>query len=183
MHTTYHSETTDNETMIRIAIQFILLVLIQSLIFNNLIIGGYAMACVFVYSIIALPVTLNDNLRLTIGFLLGLMVDIFANTQGLNALCCTMAVALQRPVFHLYVNREEDLAGATPSSRSMGHAAFLKYAVTMTLIYCALMHTVESFSFFNFGRLMLRISTGTVYTFVIVFAIDSILSHRRGAKS
>lgn len=72
MHTAYHSETTDNETMIRIAIQFILLVLIQSLIFNNLIIGGYAMACVFVYSIIALPVTLNDNLRLTIGFLLGL---------------------------------------------------------------------------------------------------------------
>ena len=112
--------------MIRIAIQFILLVLVQSLIFNNLIIGGCAMACVFVYSIIALPVTLNDNLRLTIGFLLGLMVDIFANTQGLNALCCTVAVMLQRPVFHLYVNREEDLAGAAPSSRSMGHAACLQ---------------------------------------------------------
>lgn len=83
--------------MIRIAIQFILLVLIQSLIFNNLIIGGCAMACVFIYSIIALPVTLNDNLRLTIGFLLGLLVDIFANTQGLNALCCTVAVALHAP--------------------------------------------------------------------------------------
>ena len=168
--------------MIRIAIQFILLVLTQSLIFNNLIIGGCAMACVFIYSIIALPVKLNDNLRLTIGFMLGLAVDIFANTQGLNALCCTITVTLQRPVFHLYVNREEDLAGAVPSSRSMGHTAFLKYAVTMTLIYCALVHAIESFSFFNFGRLMLRISTGTAYTFIVIFAIDSILSHRRESK-
>lgn len=140
------------------------------------------MACVFIYTIIALPVTYNDNIRLTIAFLLGLAVDVFANTLGLNALCCTLLVALQRPVFHLYVNREEDLAGAAPTSRSMGHAAFMKYAVTISLVYCVLMHTIEAFSFFNAGRLALRITTGTAYTFVVIFAIDSILSHRREAK-
>lgn len=169
--------------MIRIITQAILLILIQALIFDKLIIGGCAMAHIFLYTIIAMPVTLNDNIRLTIAFLSGLAIDILTNTQGLNALCCTLTIAIQRPIFHLYVNREEDLGGASPSSQSMGLPAFIKYALSIALIYTILYHSIETFSLHNYSRMLLRIATGTIYTLTIIIATDTILTHRRRAKN
>lgn len=67
---------------------------------------------------------------------------------------------------------DDDLAGRSPSSRTMGHAAFMKYLITMTAAYCTMVFTVEAFQFFNFRLLVLRILASTAYTFILLYAID-----------
>ena len=107
-------------------------------------------------------------------FVTGLMLDIFCDTPGVNALCCTVLSFARKPIFHLYVSTDDDLAGRSPSARTMGAAAYMKFMLTMVLAYCA----IESFQLFSPGLLVLRIAASTVYTFVMLYGLDILLMSR-----
>lgn len=158
---------------LKYALLFLLLIPAQSIVFNHLVLFDVAVPLVFVYLIVFLPVTIGTNLSTSLGFLAGLMVDIFCDTPGLNAFSCTLLAFARKPLFHLYVSYDDDLAGRSPSARTMGAAAFMKYMVTMVLLYCILVFTIEAFQFFNFRLLILRILASTLYTFVLLYAIDA----------
>lgn len=160
-------------------IKVVLLVLAQAVIFNNLVLFGVAVPLVFIYAIISMPITWPTNLSVTIGFLLGLVVDIFSNTYGVNALSCTMLSFARKPIFHLYVQRDDDLAGLKPSQRSMGSAAFLKYMVTMTVIYCAMAITIDAFAVFSVWRILIQIIASAAFTSVLIYAFDSIFTRQQ----
>ena len=93
-----------------------------------------------------------------------------------------MLAFARKPIFHLYVQRDDDLAGLKPSQRSMGSAAFLKYMLTMTVAYCALALTVDSLAVFSFWRILLQIITSSIFTSALIYALDSIFTrqHEKG---
>lgn len=99
---------------IQILLAFLLLVPAQAVIFNHLALFNVALPIVFIYIVIMLPVTLGTNWSTTIGFLAGLAVDMFCDTAGVNALSCTVLAFARKPVFHLYVSTDDDLAGRSP---------------------------------------------------------------------
>ena len=72
--------------IIKFAISFVIIVLLQVTVFNHLVLFGVAVPMVFICWLLRLPVTLNVNWVLTCGFVLGLTVDIFSDTLGMNAL-------------------------------------------------------------------------------------------------
>lgn len=158
---------------IRYALTFLLLIPAQAILFDHLILFDVAVPEVFVYLIVMLPVTLGTNRSMLLSFAGGLLLDMMCNTPGLNALCATVLSFVRKPVFHLYVSDDDDLASNVPSSRSMGHPAFLKYLITMVLLYCTMLFTIEAFQFLNYRLLLLRIVSSTIYTFIIIYAIDS----------
>ncbi len=160
---------------------FVALVVAQVIIFNHLFLFNVALPLVFIYFIIKLPVTLGINWTMTLSFLLGLTIDIFSDTQGMNALACTIFATLKKPVLRLYFPREEDLTDPEPSIKSLGLAVYMKYLISMTVVYCVLYFTIESFSFFNPIRLLLRVIGSSALTFSLILGIDS-LSIRRNAK-
>ena len=127
-----------------------------------------------------LPVPPGTNISTNIGFLPGITLDIFCDTAGVNALAATVLAFARKPVFHLYVSIDDDLAGRSPSARAMGHASFMKYLVTMVLAYCAMVFTVEAFQFFNFRLLVLRILASTAYSFILLYALDCATLLRAG---
>lgn len=164
---------------IKYALAFILLIPAQAIVFDHTILFNVAVPLVFLYLIISLPVTLGTNLSVSLSFLAGFFLDIFSDTPGVNALCCTVLSFVRKPVFHLYVSIDDDLASRSPSSVSMGHAAFMKYMLTMVLIYSAMLFTVEAFQFFSFKLLLLRIAASTAYTFVMLYALDCLTMRRK----
>ena len=109
--------------MSKIALQFILLTIIlvtaQVIVFNHISLFNVAVPMVFIYVIIRLPITLSLNWMVTIGFFLGLTVDIFSDTYGMNAMACTLLAMLRRPILRLYVPREEDLTKPEPTMMSL----------------------------------------------------------------
>ena len=167
------------KTVLTYIFLFFLLVICQAVIFNNLILFNTAIALVFLYLLIELPVTIPTNGMLAIGFVLGLSVDVFQDTPGLNALCCTVLAFIRRPMFHLYVPRDEDFSGKRLSIKTLGTAAFLKYMLTAVLIYCILYFSIEAFSYADIARLVMRIVASTLFTFVVIYAIDSLTVTRR----
>lgn len=168
--------------MSKITLQFILLgvilVLAQVIVFNHICLFNVAVPMVFFYLIIRLPITLSTNWMLTIGFFLGLIVDVFSDTYGMNAIACTVEAMMRRPILRLYVPREEDLARPEPSMYSLGTTAYLKYILTMTLLYCTLIFVIEAFTFFNPIQLVLRIVFSTILSMVLMLGIDSLMTPR-----
>lgn len=166
---------------IKYAIAFLLLVPAQAIVFNHMILLNVAVPVVFIYLIIMLPVTIGTNLSTLLGFLAGFLLDMFCDTPGVNALCATVLAFARKPIFHLYVSMDDDLAGRSPSSRTMGHAAFMKFMLTMVVAYCAMVFTVEAFQFFNFRLLVLRILASSAYTFILLYALDCLSLRPREA--
>lgn len=168
-----------NKTSLNLLLLFLVLVPAQALVFNNLVLFDVAVPMAFIFLIITLPVTFSANLAMTIGFVTGLCVDILSDTPGLNALASTVLAFVRRPVFHLYMPADNDLAEQRPALRNMGVAAFLKYAATMALIYSVLIFTIESVGHFNLRLYTLRVLASAVYTFIIIYALACITVTRR----
>lgn len=168
-----------NKTSLTLLVLFLVLIPAQALVFNNLVLFNVAVPFVFIFLLITLPVTFSANLAMTIGFVTGLTVDILADTAGVNALASTILAFVRRPVFHLYMPVDNDLAEQRPSLRNMGVAAFLKFAVTMALIYCMTVFLIECIGCFNLKLLILRTLSSTVYTFIMIYALACLTVGRR----
>lgn len=160
-------------------ILFIALVVAQSVIFNNLVLFNSAVALVFLFMIIQLPVTVSTNATMTTAFLLGLSVDIFQDTPGLNAMACTLITFMRRPIFHLYVPRDEDLSGKRVCINTLGTDAYLKYMLTIVVLYCSIYFALEAINYRDIQRLLIRIAASSVFTFIVIYAIDSLTVTRR----
>ncbi len=156
----------------------LILVLAQVIVFNHIRLFTVAVPFVFIYLIIRLPLSMPTYQTLTVGFFLGLLIDIFADTPGLNAMACTVLAMCRRGVLRLCFNREEDLTDQEPAMRTLGTGPYLKYMVTMVLIYSTVIFLLESFTFFRPWHLLLSIASSTLLTAVLLLGVDSILSKR-----
>ena len=167
------------KTILNYIILFIVLILTQVIICNNICLFNTAVPIIFIYLIIRLPLTLNINIALTIAFLLGLTIDIFSNTHGMHALACTITAFLRKSIIKLYVPREEDISDGEPTIKSIGYTQYFKYLFTIVLFYCTIIFIIESCSFFNLIRLLAQITTSTILSFIIILGIDRIATKKR----
>jgi rod shape-determining protein MreD len=168
--------------MTKTVIQFIVLflaMLVLQLVCNKIVLFNIAMPVVFIYLILRLPVNLHGGWVLTIAFFSGLIIDIFNNTPGMNALACTIMAALRRPVFNLFVSRENDMNIPIPSVDSMGVSDYFKYMATLVTIYCTLIFLIQAFSLHNFALTVARIVGSSILSVIIIFGLDTLVSTRR----
>ena len=168
-----------NRTALNILINALILIPVQAVFFNNMVLFGTAVPLVFIYIIITLPITYSSSLAMTIGFTTGLAVDIFSDTPGVNALACTLLAFLQRGIFHLYVSNDIDLAEQRPMPRTMSPSVFMKYALTMTAVYCIIVFGIEAIQVFNLKLFVLRVIASTIYSFILIYAIAGLTASSR----
>lgn len=164
-----------NKDVIIFSLLFVIMVALQVLICNHIAIFNVAVPIIFIYFIIRLPVSLGKGALFTFAFLLGLCVDIFSDTPGVNALGCTILSALKRPVFYSYIAKDDKTKILTPSVSSMGVGAYCKYLVTMVGIYCLLAFSIEYFNFADVKEIVILASSSTALTFISLLAIDCLM--------
>ncbi|MBQ2878601.1 MAG: rod shape-determining protein MreD, partial [Bacteroidaceae bacterium] len=68
----------------------ILLILVQSLIFNRIHLFGYATAAVYLIFLLKLPRYTSRNELLLWAFIMGITIDLFGSTPGINAAAATL---------------------------------------------------------------------------------------------
>ena len=152
---------------------FIGLVLLQVLILNNVHIAGYATPFLYIYLILKFESDTPRNALMLWAFFLGLAVDVFSDTPGMNA-AATVLLAFLRPTFlRLFVPRDT-LDTLVPAIRTMGILPFLKYLVVSVLVHRGLLLTLEFFSFAHIGTLLLRIAASTLLTVTCIMAVEGI---------
>lgn len=161
-------------TVVNFGILFLVLLLAQVLIFNNLILFHCAMAMVFVYFYIRMPMSWSPSVVMSTAFVMGFFVDVFSDTLGMNTLASVVLCGARPVIFTLYSSHDDVSEVAAPSMRTMGTGPYLKYALSMVVLYCLLVYVIEAFGFFDIGRLVLRIVASSIFTGILIVAIDSI---------
>ena len=64
---------------------FIVLILLQVLVLNNVQFLGFLNPYIYILFILSLPVKFPRWITLILGFVLGLIIDVFSNTIGTHA--------------------------------------------------------------------------------------------------
>ena len=125
-------------TLFHFLILFIAL-LVAQVICSKIILFGVAMPIIYIYLILRLPLSYSLNWTLTIAFLFGLFVDMFNNTQGMNALACTVMTIMRRPVFDLFILKDDGNGSLSSSSLRMNKSKTGRLMMVITVHASAFM--------------------------------------------
>ncbi|NOX86147.1 MAG: rod shape-determining protein MreD [Chlorobi bacterium] len=161
-----------NNIYLKNIIRFILLVLLQVLVLNNMNLMGYMNPYVYILFILLLPADISGVLLLLLAFLTGITIDFFGNTLGLNA-AATVLMAFTRPkVLNLFFKNIEFGQNEEPGIAKMGFGKFLRYVFILVLIHHTALFFLEVFSFQEFRDTVYRIIISSVFsTFIIMILV------------
>jgi rod shape-determining protein MreD len=165
-----------NNMFLKNFVRFVLLVSLQIFLLNKVNFFGYLNPYIYILFIMLLPFETPGWLLLLFGFVTGLIIDMFANTPGLNA-AATVLMAFMRPaVINLVGNRPDYDQSGEPSMRDMGFQWFLPYAIMMVLIHHCALNLIDVFSFREFGQTFLRVIISSSFTLIFIFLAQYMLS-------
>ncbi len=164
-----------NKDILKFSVLFFIMLLLQVLICNHIAIFNVAVPIIFIYFIIRLPISIGQGWLFTLSFLLGLIVDICADTPGVNALSCTLLAALKKPIYYAYVPKDDKTMDLIPSISSLGVATYCKFLVTLIGIYCILVFSIEYFSFADVKEVVILSASSCLLTFITLLAIDCLI--------
>ena len=148
------------------------------LILNHLNLGGYTNPYLYVYFILLLPFATPRWLLLILAFIMGLSIDLFSNTPGLNA-AATVLMAFFRPfVIRAISNIPEDELGVQPSLRIQGFKWFFSYTVILVLIHHLTLFYLEIFRFEELFQTLFRVILSSIFTLGLIFLSELIFYGR-----
>ena len=156
---------------------FVGLALIQVLIFNKICLFGLATPFVYVYFILAMDRDINHNVLMVMAFMLGLVVDVFYNTPGVNASASVLVAFLRPNLLRLFTPRDE-FDSFEPGIHVMGIWPYVRYAFIVVLLHHAALFFLETFSFARIEFLLLRILCSTLLTVLLLVSVEFI-RHKR----
>ena len=164
--------------ILRYSGMFLVLMVLQLLIFNNIEFSGYVNPYIYVMFILVLPVAIPSWILLILAFLTGFVIDLFSGTIGVHSFATVMAGFVRPWVLSLNVTAEASEPDMSPSSYRSGLRWFMIYVVTVVFIHHLALFFVEVFSFRNFFHTLLRVLLSTAVTTFFIVLIDFIRPHR-----
>ena len=150
----------------------IVLILFQVLILNNIQFNGYINPYLYIYFILLLPFETPRWLLLLSAFLLGLSLDAFTNTFGLNAAACVLMAFVRPFVISAISTGTEFMIGHSPSLKNQGFKWFAYYSITLILIHHFSLFYLEIFRFSEFFQTLLRVLLSSAFTLLLVFIAE-----------
>jgi rod shape-determining protein MreD len=164
-------------SILRFGLIFILLILLQLLLFNNIQFSGYVNPYVYILFILLLPVEIPAWFMLIISFSTGLIIDMFSGTPGMHSSATLMAGFFRPYILRVIAPRDGYEAGSSPSMIAYGFRWFLSYTLLIVLIHHTTLFYLEVFRFSEFFRTMLRVFLSSIFSISFILLIEF---YRRG---
>lgn len=158
-------------SILRFGLIFILLILLQILLFNNIQFSGYVNPYVYVMFILLLPVEIPSWLLLLLSFTTGVIMDFFSGSPGMHSSATVLAGFVRPYVLRVISPRDGYEPGSDPSMLTYGFIWFLTYTLLIVLVHHTALFYLEVFRFADFFRTMLRVLLSSLFsiTFILLF--------------
>ena len=153
-------------------IRFVVLVLMQVLIVQNIHLGSYIILLPYVLIILLFPFDTPKLVLLIGSFFVGLTVDAFYDTVGLHAAACTLMAFSRYYLLKFIAPRDGYEQGLEPNIDDMGPAWFITYAGSLIFIHHFFFFFLEVFRWNEFFRTLFRILLSTIGTFAFIYVIQ-----------
>jgi rod shape-determining protein MreD len=154
--------------ILKYIIQFLLLVVLQVFILNNVQLGGFINPYIYILFILLLPVNTPKWLLLVLGFILGISIDIFAHTPGMNS-TATVFIAFIRPyLLEFIAPREGYEKDSSPRLNIYGFTWFLRYTFILVLIHHFVLFYIEVYRFSDFFLTFSRVILSSLFSSLLI---------------
>ena len=164
-----------NSTILKNIARFIVLVLIQVFILNNIRINGYINPYLYVMFILLLPFETPGWILLISSFFLGLSIDLFTHTPGMHT-SASVFMAFCRPGIIRFISGNKDIeAGMMPGIKDMGFRWFFIYSFMLILLHHILFFLLEVFRMNEILQTFYRIILSSVSTLILVLLVEYLL--------
>jgi len=159
-------------------IRFIVLILLQVTVFNNIQLSGFINPYVYILFILLLPFETPPWILLFLSFFMGLSIDVFSNTIGIHASACVFMAFLRPFVLNLISVRDNYESDIEQGLSIYGFSWFFKYALILTLAHHSFLFIVEVFSFHNFGDTLVRVILSSIFSLILIIISQFIISKK-----
>jgi len=164
-------------SILRYGLIFILLIMAQVLVFNNIQFSGYVNPYVYIMFILLLPVDIPAWLLLLLSFATGLIIDFFSGTPGMHT-SATLTAGFVRPyVLRLISPREGYETSSDPSMLTYGFKWFFSYTFLIVTIHHTALFFIEVFRFTEFFSTIWRVILSSIFSITFILLIEY---YRRG---
>lgn len=164
-------------SVLRFTLIFILLILLQVLLFNNIQFSGYVNPYVYILFILLLPVEIPSWLLLLLSFATGIIMDFLSGSPGMHTSATVLAGFVRPYVLRVISPRDGYEPGSDPSMLIYGFRWFLTYTLFIVIIHHTTLFYLEVFRFADFFRTMLRVILSSLFSMTFILLIEF---YRRG---
>jgi rod shape-determining protein MreD len=151
---------------------FLVLCLAQALVLNRIQLFHCATPLLYVYFVLTFRRGYPKWAILLWSFVMGLTIDMFANTPGVATGSLTLIGALQPYVLELFLPHEAD-EHMPVKAAVMGWGNFVTYTFLLVLLFCLVFFSLETFSFFNWLHWLECIGGSTLLTIVLILTLEN----------
>lgn len=154
--------------------RFVLLMLLQLTVFNNIYLGGYINPCIYLLFVAMLPTNTGRLAMLLISFGSGLFIDLFSNMPGFHTAACTLVGFLRVMWADKILLRDNDDTIETPSIYSVSYQQFSIYLLLLLIAYYLLYYMLVDFSLRGLPATLLSTLFSSLVTFLLALLYQSI---------
>lgn len=163
--------------VIKYIILFIALILVQIIVLNNVLLFGYLNPLLYILFVIIYPLKRDRGLFLLLSFLLGLCIDFFVNSGGINAGAILFIAYIRLPLLKGLLNKSE-IDFPVFNIDKLPFLKLFSYIAILTFTHHFIVYSLEYFKM----NAIITIFSRTILTsiFTIILIIFSLLLMNRG---
>ena len=163
---------------LRFALGFVFFVLLQGVVFKNIILFEHAFCFIYIYFLLNLPVDTRPVIAIPVGFAMGLSVDMFYNTSGMHAAASVLVMFLRDRWLNLITPQGGFEIGASPTIKVSGVLWYIGYALPIILIHQLMLFYIESYGFGMFWFTFYKVILSTMFTFIMCVVLQVLFIRR-----
>lgn len=167
-----------NRYQLYLPVSFLLYLFLQIIFFQRLILFDTAFCLPYIGFILFLPLSFTTVALMVLGFLLGLLIDFFQNSQGLHASAAVFVGFIR----NFWLDRITPPGGYETSGdqpfASLGVIWFLYYTIPILLLHHLLLFFIEAGGFSMTGITLLKTISSFFFTFMVLFFYRFVFSRR-----
>jgi hypothetical protein len=156
-------------------VSFFIYVLAQVLLLKNLVLFNTGFCFVYVAFILLLPIETSTLVLMSLGFIMGFVIDIFYNSLGLHALTMVFVAYLRNYWLSAITPQGGYDLGTVPNLKANGLQWFLVYMMPLVFIHHLTLFLVESAGFTLFWYSMLKTITSLLFTMTIIVVLQYLM--------
>ncbi|MEM5564117.1 rod shape-determining protein MreD [Psychroserpens sp. AS72] len=161
-----------NSLNVNSIIRFVVLILIQVLVFSNINFMGNINPYPYILFILLFPINNNRTLFIFLSFMLGLFVDIFSNSGGVHAAACVTIAFIRPPVLKFAFGMVYEHQTIKFNNTEFGNRVI--YFSILIFIHHFIMFSLEIFNISNILLIAQKTLFSSIFT-IILCALISIL--------
>lgn len=165
-----------NSSILSNIARFIGLIFLQVLILNNINFMGYVNPYLYILFILLYPFNANQSLFLILSFFMGMIIDIFEDSGGINAAACVVAAFVRPNLLRFSFGISYDHQNLRLSATPFGSK--LSYVILMVIIHHLVLFSLEMFSLNHIILILKKTLFSSIFTVILVILSLSLFSKK-----